>query len=492
MQAYRTGVQLIYESADITKDITDYLLDFSYTDDNDEADDLQITLENRERLWYQDWYPSRGDKFKPTILITDEQGQTKKLPTGEYEVDELNITGPPNVATIKGVSALVSDEFKNTKRSQSWEKAEFKLIVDEISKKYGYKVIYNILKEKEFDKIDQNQMSDLEFLHKLCNDLNYGLKIEAKQIVITEEAYYEKHNPDFTIYYEDMQNKPQDNIKNNGFELLSYDMSQTSFSSYSAAELSYKDPKSGKTYHAKVGNKAEKVTKKILRLNKKVKSNKEAEEICKKALEKANVKTNPAKFTIAPRFPIYSKMLIGVNGFGKFDGKYLVDKVSHNLSTSGYTVDIECRKYIKGIRLQKSDSKEDQDKKGTSGIPEANGKGVEAMLSYAKSNLGKRYSQKDRMSANAFDCSSLASRSLAAGGFCPPGKAWSTRTFHTCPYISEVPISEIKPGDILNSYNSHAMVYLGNGQVIEAQPKKGVVIGRLRTKGYKAYRPKGA
>ena len=35
------------------------------------------------------------------------------------------------------------------------------------------------------------------------------------------------------------------------------------------------------------------------------------------------------------------------------------------------------------------------------------------------------------------------------------------------------------------------MIYIGDGKVIEAQPKRGVVVGKLRTKGYKAYRPTG-
>lgn len=494
MKTYRTRLKLLYEETDITKDITNSLLDFSYTDSDAESEDLQIKLENSKRLWFKEWFPNRGDKLKPEIEIYDEYEKVKKLPLGIFEVDDIQATGLPNTVTIKAISSLVTGEFKDTKRNQAWEKVKFKSIVEEISKRHGYKTIFHIIDEKEYDKLDQNNMSDIEFLFKICDELNYGLKVENKIIIITEEAYYEKNEPLFTIYYENLTDEKKGFTRNKDFSLLNYDLKQSALTSYTAAELSYKDPKTGKTYYAKVGNEKEQITGKILRLNKKVKSDKEAEEICKKELEKNNKKTNPAKFTIAPRFPISSKSVIAINGFGQFDGKYLINSVSHNISKSGYTVDLDCSKFIAGIGMLKRKSEEETKEldDNTSSTNANNSKGIEAMISYAESNLGKRYSQEERMSKNAFDCSSLASRSMTAGGFAPPGASWSTRTIANSGYLVEVPMSELRRGDVLNSYDNHAMIYLGDNKVIEAQPKRGVSYGNLRTKGYKAYRPKGA
>ena len=53
-------------------------------------------------------------------------------------------------------------------------------------------------------------------------------------------------------------------------------------------------------------------------------------------------------------------------------------------------------------------------------------------------------------------------------------------------------MNDLQRGDILNyrrNGKGHAMIYIGNGEVIEAQPKRGVVKGKLRTQGYTAYRP---
>lgn len=487
MKVYKTLLKLEYENTDISRDISRSLLDFSYSDADNESEEIQIKLENRDRLWFKEWFPNRGDYFKPVIEIYDELENVKKIPTGVYEVDEVSATGLPNVVTIKGISSLVSGEFKDTKRSQTWEKVKYKAVVDEIAKRHGYKTVFNILEDKEYDTISQKEISDIAFIFQISDELNFGVKVENKTIVITSEKFYEKKEPDFVIYYEDLISEKRLGTRNVDFELLNFDLKQSALTSYTAAELRYKDAKSGKTYYAKVGNEKEQVTSKILRLNEKVKSDKEAEEKCKTALEKENKKTNPARFSLAPKFPIFAKMKVKIVGFGQFDGSYLINQVDHNISKSGYVVDIDCSKFIPGLGLLKSKSEDKENDKEN----KSNDKGIEAMISYAESNLGKRYSQKQRMSKDAFDCSSLASRSMTAGGLAPPGYAESTRTIPNSKYLKEVPISEIKRGDILNAYDDHAMIYLGDNKVIEAQPKRGVSYGKLRTKGYKAYRPIG-
>lgn len=52
----RTTAQVSFGGVDITKDILPYLLSLTYTDnEEDEADDLQIKLQDREGLWGNQW-----------------------------------------------------------------------------------------------------------------------------------------------------------------------------------------------------------------------------------------------------------------------------------------------------------------------------------------------------------------------------------------------------------------------------------------------------
>lgn len=492
LKAQRTRVQVIYEGIDITRDISPYLLGYRYTDTENISEDITLDLENRDALWMRDWFPNRGDKVRTSIQIIDEKSNVQNLSCGLFEIDEIQAKGPPDKISIKALSALISNEAKDTKRYQAWEKVNYKAIAGEIAARNGYGIIFQIQdsNNKEYDKIDQDNESDIEFLLRISDDLNFGVKIEDVQIIISDEEHYEGMEASFTIFFEDMESRKKGIQRNKGFYLLSYDLKQSALTSYTGCELNYKDPESGNVYSAYVENDKEQVTSKVLRLNDKVKSDGEAEEVCKKALEKQNKETNPAKFSIAPRFPISAKTVIEIKDFGNYDGRYLINSVDHSIDASGgYSATLDCSKFIVGAGQLTSGG-------GTRSKDSVNSMspGIEKMIAWAESKLGKRYSQASRMSANAFDCSSLVARSMSAAGMAPKGASWSTRTIADSGYVTPISHSELRRGDILNIANDHAMIYLGNGKVIEAQPGKGVVIGDgspERISKYKAYRPNG-
>ena len=54
--ARRTAVKLYFKGRDISKDLSKYLLSLSYTDkEEDETDDISISLDDREGKWIKDW-----------------------------------------------------------------------------------------------------------------------------------------------------------------------------------------------------------------------------------------------------------------------------------------------------------------------------------------------------------------------------------------------------------------------------------------------------
>ena len=54
--ARRTTVKLYFKGRDISKDLSKYLLSLSYTDkEEDETDDISISLDDREGKWIKDW-----------------------------------------------------------------------------------------------------------------------------------------------------------------------------------------------------------------------------------------------------------------------------------------------------------------------------------------------------------------------------------------------------------------------------------------------------
>ena len=72
-------VSIIYEGVNISRDIAPYLISFTYTDNaSDKADDISLTLEDRTRLWCGDWFPSKGDKIRASIIVHNWEDESKR------------------------------------------------------------------------------------------------------------------------------------------------------------------------------------------------------------------------------------------------------------------------------------------------------------------------------------------------------------------------------------------------------------------------------
>lgn len=64
--ARRTEVKVLFEGIDITKDIEKYLLRLSYTDnEEDKADDIQIELDDKDRIWLGNWLNTKIKRPSP-------------------------------------------------------------------------------------------------------------------------------------------------------------------------------------------------------------------------------------------------------------------------------------------------------------------------------------------------------------------------------------------------------------------------------------------
>ena len=60
--ARRVRVIIEYDGKDITEELSKTLLSVSYMDNIDKADNLEITLEDRNGNWAGDWFPKLAVK----------------------------------------------------------------------------------------------------------------------------------------------------------------------------------------------------------------------------------------------------------------------------------------------------------------------------------------------------------------------------------------------------------------------------------------------
>lgn len=90
--ARRTAVKLYFKGTDISKNLSKYLLSMSFTDkEEDETDDIRISLDDREGKWIKDWLNTNKTAKTKTETVTT---------TGEVKVG--------NIVQFKGGPVYIS------------------------------------------------------------------------------------------------------------------------------------------------------------------------------------------------------------------------------------------------------------------------------------------------------------------------------------------------------------------------------------------------
>lgn len=105
---------------------------------------------------------------------------------------------------------------------------------------------------------------------------------------------------------------------------------------------------------------------------------------------------------------------------------------------------------------------------------------IDHMINYALSRQGATYQE--------YDCSGLVGTAADYAGFdISPAYSWLIEGY---PNVYEVPMNELRRGDLLNRAGEHIMIYIGDGKVVESVPKAGVRVAAVRKAGYKVLRIK--
>ena len=320
-QSRSAYIRLTYEGKDITRDISPFLLTFTFTDNaSGTADDISLTLEDRKSIWLTDWMPSKGDKLKASIVVED--SQTYTLPCGEYDIDQIEYSYPPRVISIKGVSASIKKAMKGEKHSRAWENVTLSTICTDIAASSGLALHYDggyVMLERR----EQVQQSDLEFLEGLCAEHGLNVKISDGKLIVYSEADYDSHDSVTEI--------------DASFEgLISVKFTSKSAGTYRKAKVKYHHPVKAEYYEAECEDDDEEGSERELEIYERVDSQSQAQEVAEKALTQANSKEITASITVKGDTRFLAGLNVTLTGFGMFNGKYFIEKATHTLG-SGYT-----------------------------------------------------------------------------------------------------------------------------------------------------------
>ena len=330
-EARSAEVVITYEGKDISRDIAPFLINFTYTDnDADKSDDINLTLEDRKGRWRDTWFPVKGDKIVASISAHEWEGagKTENMPCGTFEVTQVDYSGPPCTISIKGVSVPVSKAGANEKHTKAWENVKLNAIAQDIADKGGLKLYFDVPDNPLFERKDQVEKSDLDFLKDLCKECGAAVKVTADKLVCYDKEKNEERAAAGELKLDDKK-------------LISYRFSSKAAGIYKAAHLQYHNAVKNLNIDAVVQAKEAEGTERVLELNDKCGSIAEGKKIAEKKLTEANNKEITGSVTLMGDMRFLGGNNIEIKGFGAFDGKYLIEKASHSVSSSGYVTTLE-------------------------------------------------------------------------------------------------------------------------------------------------------
>ncbi len=336
-----------YNGKSITEEIASYLISLSYTDGmSGYADDLSITLEDRKGVWASDWFPDRGATLDVTLAARnwEEEGITT-MDMGLFSIDSIDGGAPPSRITLKATSIPENNEIRGVDRTRSWEKAELKTIANDVATGAGLTLAYEAEENPVLDRVEQTEQSDLSFLLKLCKDNGLALKIYKGQVVIFDEAAYESAEPQITIVKPGAVYEVKDGV-HYVKRITSYRFHAATRDIYRACHVKYSDSDTGTDIEATFTD-PNKSDGKTLEVKEQVKTVQEAERLAKKRLREKNRNEWTMTIETMGDFYLSAALTANVQGFGKFDGKYIITEAKHDIG-SGYTTTVELRRCLDG------------------------------------------------------------------------------------------------------------------------------------------------
>ena len=337
MKARRAAVKVQYDGTDISENVSTFLKSFSVSEAlSGEADSADITLHDRPELWIGDWLPERGATMQVTLVVNDWEGMgdTRELPLGKFELDEIENSSPPNVAKLKMISIPNNAEIRSVEKSRSWEKVKLSAIAQEIANDAGMQLFYDTEEDPVLERAEQSEQTDLSLLMKLCKDAGLALKVSDDTIIIFDVQKYE-------------QQEPVKTLTKGTSPIISFRAKKTIHEIYKACHVKSQHSKKEELieYTYTDQNKKDGMT---LQVNQKVENVAEAEKLAKKKLREKNQEEVQVSLTTVGDFALMASNTVELSGFHTYDGKYIIKKSSHEIGSSGYTTKIELRKCLDG------------------------------------------------------------------------------------------------------------------------------------------------
>lgn len=303
------------------------VLAITYTDRLGAASgDLEIVLEDSQKLWQGPWYPQEGDAVNLTIGY---RGEAQQLACGSFQVDELLLSGPPDTFHLRCLATYITPAMR-TVRSIGYEGQTLTQIAGTIAGKYSLSLVSQAgTLDPLFERVTQNQETDLGFLRRLALEHDYDFTIRGSQMVFYTRGALETALPATSIARSDV---------------MKFDFKYRSYRIYETAQVAYQQPLAKALVTQTVGVSQPVPTadsaKRVIRCE----NGQQAQLKANSLLHGANMVKRVASLTSSGSAALAAGNVAAIEGFGVNDGNYLIEQARHQLTREyGYTTQIDAR-----------------------------------------------------------------------------------------------------------------------------------------------------
>ena len=309
------------------------LLSFRFEEEaHGRADSLEVGLEDREELLFKDWFPKKGTRILGALVCHHWRHPDRKelLDCGEFEVDEIEISGPPRQVVLRAKSTYITTSLRQEKKTRAWEHTNLRHMAAQIAAEHGLELVCHLKDPPSWKRVDQVEQSDLEFLKALCDGFHYYMRVEKNRLVISERV------PREGLGLVRQLSPP---------EITSYLFRDKSHDVYRACVVRYYDPDTGRTLEYVATDPHVPETAEVLKVNERVESLAEAEKRAKGELSRRNAYKTTAEISVPGDPALRAGYNVALGGFGVFSGLYLIERALHAYSRGqGYTTRIRARR----------------------------------------------------------------------------------------------------------------------------------------------------
>jgi len=316
--------QLTYQGIDISAETASMITRIAYTDYLSRlSGDLEIDLADADGRWQNTWYPTPGDEVSLAIGY----GGQPLLPCGTFQIDELELAGPPDLFKMRCLAAFITPAMR-TPNSVGYENQTLLGIAQFIADKYGFSLSSaDELVDVAFERVTQKNETDLAFLKRLAIEYGFDFSVRGSILVFYSRAVLEAVPSLVTLTRTDLER---------------FEFRNRTHNTYLTSQVSYQNGLSKALISLSAATTAPITTSDAAKFVARCENAQQALVKVQAALLNSNADFIEASLTMPGSVAMVSGITINLSGFGVFDGAYLIVVAHHEIDRShGYVTNVE-------------------------------------------------------------------------------------------------------------------------------------------------------